>query len=134
MSFDPVVDEGAPGSARGGRARPGRALTSALLSVLAAVLVGACGTAPQRSADTAATSPSAVSKPGPRGGGYYKDDGPAEELPDGLDELADAEPRIEPLHRFANRPYVVFGKEYIPVSENYRQAFFDFLAEHSLLF
>ena len=51
-----------------------------------------------------------------RGGGYYKDDGPAEELPDGLDELADAEPRIEPLHRFANRPYVVFGKEYIPAT------------------
>ena len=51
-----------------------------------------------------------------RGGGYYKDDGPAEELPDGLDERADAEPRIEPLHRFANRPYVVFGKEYIPAT------------------
>ena len=32
------------------------------------------------------------------------------------------------------RNRIVFGKEYIPVSENYRQAFFDFLAEHSLLF
>ena len=47
-----------------------------------------------------------------RGGGYYKDDGPADEIPDGLDDVPDAEPRIEPLHRFANRPYVVFGREY----------------------
>ena len=31
-----------------------------------------------------------------------------------LDDIPDAEPRIEPLHRFANRPYVVFGKEYVP--------------------
>jgi len=50
----------------------------------------------------------------PKGGGYYKDDGPADELPDGLDEIADAQPRPELLHRFANRPYVVFGKEYVP--------------------
>ena len=117
MSFDPVVDEGAPGSARGGRARPGRALTSALLSVLAAVLVGACGSAPQRSADTAATSPSAVSKPGPRGGGYYKDDGPDAVTPDNLEAIPDAEPRLEPLHRFANRPYNVFGQGYVPATE-----------------
>ena len=36
--------------------------------------------------------------------------------------------------RSIERNRIVFGKEYIPVSENYRQAFFDFLAEHSLLF
>ena len=36
--------------------------------------------------------------------------------------------------RTIERNRIVFGKEYIPVSENYRQAFFDFLAEHSLLF
>ena len=55
MSFDPVVNESA--------------LTRALLSALAAVLVSACGSTPQRSADTAATPPTVVSKPGPRGGG-----------------------------------------------------------------
>ena len=38
------------------------------------------------------------------------------------------------LIRTIERNRIVFGKEYIPVSENYRQAFFDFLAEHSLLF
>ncbi|MCD7793758.1 MAG: DNA-binding response regulator, partial [Alistipes sp.] len=31
------------------------------------------------------------------------------------------------------RNRIVFGKTYIPVSESYRQAFFDFLARHSLL-
>ena len=36
--------------------------------------------------------------------------------------------------RSIERNRIVFGKEYIPVSENYRQVFFDFLAEHSLLF
>jgi rare lipoprotein A len=49
-----------------------------------------------------------------RGGGYSKDDGPANEIPGGLDNIPDAQPRLEPLHRFANRPYVVLGKSYVP--------------------
>jgi len=49
-----------------------------------------------------------------RGGGYYKDDGPADEIPDNLDAIPDAQPRLEPLHRFANNPYVVLGKSYVP--------------------
>lgn len=32
------------------------------------------------------------------------------------------------------RNRIVFGKEYIPISENYRQVFYDFLAAHSLIF
>jgi rare lipoprotein A len=49
-----------------------------------------------------------------RGGAYYKDDGPGDEFPDNLDDIPDAQPRLEPLHRFANRPYVVLGKAYEP--------------------
>lgn len=52
--------------------------------------------------------------PARRGGAYYKDDGPAEDIPGNLDTLPDAAPRIEPLHRFANRPYVVLGRSYVP--------------------
>ena len=52
----------------------------------------------------------------PRKGGYYKDDGPHERPPAGLDQVADATPRVEPLHRYANRPYRVFGKDYRPLS------------------
>ncbi len=117
MRLDPVVDDGAPGADRGGRSCAGRALTSVLLSVLAAVLVSACGSTPQRSADTAATPPSAASKPGPRGGGYYKDDGPDAVTPENLEAIPDADPRLEPLHRFANRPYNVFGQGYVPATE-----------------
>ena len=59
----------------------------------------------------ATTKPGAVQK---RGGGYYKDDGPGDEIPTHLDEIPDAVPRAEPLHRFANRPYNVLGKSYTP--------------------
>jgi len=55
--------------------------------------------------------PTAVLK---RGGGFYKDDGPAEDIPDGLDDIPDAEPKWEPLHKPATKPYVVLGKEYVP--------------------
>jgi len=49
-----------------------------------------------------------------RGGGYYKDDGPGDFIPGNLDRIPDAIPRVEPLHRFANRPYVVLGRSYTP--------------------
>ena len=87
-----------------------------------ALLLAACGGAPQRPVDSARVEPAATTvaprKPGTikakRGGGYYKDDGPGDEIPDNLDEIPDAVPRSEPLHRFANRPYTVLGKSYVP--------------------
>jgi rare lipoprotein A len=47
---------------------------------------------------------------------YYKDDGPGERVPANLDVLPDAVPQVEPLSRFANRPYTVFGREYVPAT------------------
>ena len=47
---------------------------------------------------------------------YYKDDGPGDGAPANLEAVPDAVPRAEPLHRFANRPYTVFGREYIPAT------------------
>ena len=89
---------------------------------LLALLLTACGSVPKPMPEPSGepakpTAKTPTKKPAvtlKRGGGYYKDDGPADELPDGLDEVPDAEPKLEPLHRFANRPYVVFGKEYVP--------------------
>jgi rare lipoprotein A len=52
----------------------------------------------------------------PAKGGYYKDDGPADKPPPDLAEIPDAQPRAEPLHRYANRPYKVFGNEYVPLA------------------
>lgn len=51
-------------------------------------------------------------------GGYYMDDGPADAIPEGLAATPDAQPRIEPLLPRANRPYVVFGKSYVPITDN----------------
>jgi rare lipoprotein A len=88
--------------------------------VCAAVLLSACGSTPRRdageaSAPAADTTAPAVTRRS--GGGYYKDDGPDEDVPDNLDAIPDAEPRDEPLHRFANRPYHVMGQSFVPATE-----------------
>ncbi len=77
-----------------------RLLALCLLGAAVALMAG-CGSAPKRVAAE-------------RGGGYYQDDGPGEHPPANLDQIADAEPKIEPLHRFANNPYTVFGRQYVP--------------------
>lgn len=52
-----------------------------------------------------------------RAGGYYKDDGPGADVPADIEAIPNAVPRIE-KHAPANfRPYVVFGKRYVPVSD-----------------
>lgn len=91
-------------------------LRFALLASLGALLA-ACGGSPSKPPqDGGATPPAKTVKkiPAKKGGGYYKDDGPGDEIPDNLDDIPDAEPRWEPLHKFANRPYNVLGKEYVP--------------------
>ena len=87
-----------------------------------ALLLTACGSQPPRPTEdrpTAAPSPSATpAKPvTKRGGGYYLDDGPGdnEPPPEVLAATPDAIPRDEPLHRFANKPYTVLGKNYTPM-------------------
>lgn len=93
------------------------------LAALLAVLLAACGTSPPLPMDSggegakAPTAKTPTRKPTvtlKRGGGFYKDDGPADDIPDGLDDIPDAEPKWEPLHKPATRPYVVLGKEYVP--------------------
>ena len=90
----------------------------AVLALLALpLLLTACGGSPSRSSDATAERSKVARKSGvvqKRGGGYYKDDGPGDEIPDNLDDIPDAQPILEPLHRFANRPYVVLGKAYQP--------------------
>lgn len=51
-------------------------------------------------------------------GGYYKDDGPGDAPPADLRNTPDPEVRHEPLSRYANRPYTVFGKTYTPMREH----------------
>jgi len=93
-------------------------------SVAAIVLLGAaaCTSPPPRTERLPEPAAPEAGKPTPaakkpvlkRGGGFYKDDGPAEEIPVDLDTVADAEPRWEPLHKGAQKPYVVLGRSYVP--------------------
>ncbi|MFT3848730.1 MAG: septal ring lytic transglycosylase RlpA family protein [Propionivibrio sp.] len=92
-------------------------------ALLLSLLLVACGGQPARvgdadapvgAADVTKKAPRKASVVQKRGGAYYKDDGPGDDIPDNLDQIPDAEPRLEPLHRFANRPYVVLGKSYVP--------------------
>ncbi|MCY0915904.1 septal ring lytic transglycosylase RlpA family protein [Massilia antarctica] len=48
-------------------------------------------------------------------GGYYQDDGPGDNPPPNLNDVPDAIVKDEPYARYANRPYVVFGKTYTPL-------------------
>src|SRR5574337_1455538 len=106
-------------------ARPRRPMAGLALSGLTAALVAACSTAPvttsgpavpplERSdspppgAGNSATASQKKSYTVKRGGAFYKDDGPGDSPPDNLADIPDAMPRLEPLHRFANRPYAVF--------------------------
>jgi rare lipoprotein A len=76
---------------------------------LAAVLaLGACTTPPKTLPGPPAPDPSLFGK-------YYSDDGPPLTVPDNLAQVPDAQPRDEPFHKWANRPYTVFGQTYVPV-------------------
>jgi rare lipoprotein A len=75
-------------------------------------LLAACSSAPKKEPPTPTPVPSAP----PSSTKYYKDDGPGDNPPANLDSIPDATPRLEPLSRFANRPYTVLGKDYIPAT------------------
>jgi len=51
-------------------------------------------------------------------GGYYQDDGPGDAPPANLADVPDADVRNDPLLPRSNRPYVVFGKTYTPLTDN----------------
>ena len=81
------------------------------LLVLSAVVAG-CSSVPTEEPVPAKPPPEPATK-----GGYYKDDGPHERPPANLAEVPDAEPKAEPLHRYANRPYQALGRSYVPLAQ-----------------
>jgi rare lipoprotein A len=71
------------------------------------LLLAACGTVPHRNAAT----------PGSAGaGGYLPGDGPGKDVPANLNAISDPVPKVEPLNRYANRPYIALGKTYTPMT------------------
>ena len=92
---------------------------SALARLRAALIVSLAGVSAACAPPLKREAPSpsmALPSIAPRPGAYYQDDGPGLNPPDNLDAIPDAMPRLEPLHRFANRPYTVFGHDYIPAT------------------
>jgi rare lipoprotein A len=109
--------------------RPGidyRCGAALLLAALLLLGLSGCGTVRIAAgvADASAKSaapPSAPKPPPPAGsgrGGYYQDDGPGEAPPENLQAVPDAEPKVEAYSARANRPYVVFGKTYTPITHD----------------
>jgi len=75
--------------------------------------------APAETPKPASPAPLAAAKPSQlpqRYGGFYSDDGPIMEVPYDLDALPEPVPQVEPLNRFANKPYSVLGQNYAPLS------------------
>ena len=70
--------------------------------------------APKQVASTAPVLPKANSGRG----GYYLDDGPGDDIPEGLESTVDPIPMVEPYSRTGNKPYKVFGKNYTPINDS----------------
>jgi rare lipoprotein A len=81
--------------------------------VLAVLVLVACGTVERRGQTS--SPPPAPNAPS-NTGKYYDNDGPDANPPPHLVLVPDAVPRAEPLHKFANQPYAVFGKSYVPAA------------------
>src|SRR5688572_22100685 len=84
------------------------------IACLAALLAGCSMAPPHEETAPQPAAPQPLPQPAAKGG-YYKDDGPHETPPPGVAQVPDAVPRAEPLHRYANRPYTVFGRDYVPL-------------------
>lgn len=91
---------------------------SAVFGIGAMVLMAGCSSTP--SAPAKKQSPPA---PAAKSGGYYLDDGPEAVPPANLDDVTDAVPHREPLHRYANRTYTALGNTYAPdnIISSYQQ-------------
>ncbi|AMP01997.1 rare lipoA family protein [Collimonas arenae] len=96
--------------------------------LLSLILVG-CGSSPKAPSASVPPTKTASSGNASRGipalpaagsgrGGYYKDDGPGDAIPEGLLDVPDAIPTVEPYSRTGNKPYVVFGKTYTPMTDD----------------
>ena len=90
---------------------------TALFALVA--LAGCASTLVRSTVEPVARPPGSDSYPLPsssprKSGGYYLDDGPGDNPPANLELLLDAVPRVEKYASGANRPYNVFGVDYVP--------------------
>jgi len=76
---------------------PSSRLWSRLCMALVVALLAACSSTPPR--QTSRNAPEGHPQLPWSGGKYYKDDGPGASVPHDIDQIADAVPRDEPIHR-----------------------------------
>ena len=95
-------------------------IQSIALGALVLLGLAGCSSAPKPPIRIETPVPSAEKSAAPpaagigTNGGYYQDDGPGTNPPPNLENIPDAEPKSEPLHKFANNPYAVLGQNYVP--------------------
>jgi len=89
-----------------------------MATLLGAVLLAGCtSTGSRKPVASAPTSGGYVMKPYARkGGGFYKDDGLPAQIPENIEQIPNATPRLEPLRNAANRPYTVLGMSFTPMT------------------
>ena len=102
-----------------------------ILLLIMAVMLAACRANPPRSgaetqgarapvveSNSASSEESARAAPQTTSGdgSYLAGDGPGAATSSHMDQTPDAVPHAEPLHRYANRPYTVLGKNYTPLT------------------
>ena len=95
-----------------------------VLTLFIIISLAGCASTPKQPLPAGPTSPPMATAPAStvystkKPGGYYQDDGPGSNPPANIDNTPDATPKIEPLHKYANRPYVALGTPYTPTAEN----------------
>jgi len=124
-------ETGGPGNFAACALCTSRALRALAAAGAMAWMIAGCGTstkrAPEIEREPTGAASALVAPPQraqtPRRGGYYQDDGPGDTPPPNIDAIPEPKPRVEPLHRFANNPYSVFGRKYVPhkVQRPYRE-------------
>jgi rare lipoprotein A len=90
-----------------------------LLAMLLVVQLNGCSSTASRSKPVVSTPTAGgyVMKPYPRkGGGFYKDDGLPAQIPENIEQIPNASPRLEPLRNAANKPYTVLGLSFTPMT------------------
>lgn len=100
----------------------GSLVMTAMLASACALILSGCSTTPTSSGKVASKKAGTVKSK--KGGGYYLDDGPMDDIPANLLEVPDAVPKVEPIRGATAKPYVVFGQTYTPMTElqSYKKA------------
>ena len=87
-----------------------------LFVISMSIVMVACTSSPIRNEPEVNKPPSTGASISKKPGGYYLDDGPADNAPKDIDSIPDAVPRVEKLLARANKPYIALGARFTPMT------------------